>query len=61
MGVKRGEFFKSLLKKHVDELLAGAHVFVARKDVERVGPSAGLIKGLPGNIDPTKQPKNTGT
>ncbi len=57
-GVKREEFFKSLLNKHVDKLLAGAHVFVARKDVERVGPSVGLIKGLPGNIAPTKQPKN---
>jgi hypothetical protein len=58
MGVKREEFFKFLLNKRSDELLTGARVFVARKDEERVEPSGGRIKGLPGNIDPTKQPKN---
>ncbi len=31
---------------------------MARKDEARVEPSGGWIKGLPGNIDPTKQPKN---
>jgi hypothetical protein len=63
MGVKKEEFFKSLLNKRADEPLTGAHVFKARKDearVSRVEPSGGRIKGLLGNIDPTvtKPPKN---
>jgi hypothetical protein len=36
MGVKREEFFKSLLNKRADKLLTGARVFVGRKDEERV-------------------------
>jgi hypothetical protein len=57
MGVKKEEFFKSLLNKRADEILTSARVFMATKDQARVEPY-GRIKGLPGNIDPTKPPKN---
>jgi hypothetical protein len=58
MGVKREEFFKSLLNKHADALLTGARIFVTRMDEELVDHSDCRIKGLPGNIDQTKPPKN---
>ncbi len=57
MGVKREVLFKSLLNKLADELLTGARIFVAQKDEERVEHLDGRIKGLPGNIGPTKPPK----
>jgi hypothetical protein len=58
MGVKKEEFFRSLLNKRADEILTSARVFMATKDQERVEPDGSRIKGLPGNIDPTKPPKN---
>ncbi len=61
MGVKKEEFFKSLLNKRedeLDELLTGARVLMAKKDEARVEPFGSTMKGLPGNIDPTKPPKN---
>ena len=58
MGVKKEEFFKSLLNKRADEILTSARVFMATKDQARVETDGSRIKGLPGNIDPTKPPKN---
>ena len=61
MRVKREDFFRTLLQKRAEEL-AYSRVFVARLDSEpesdlRRGTSSGT-KGLPGNIDPNKPPKN---
>ena len=61
MRVKREDFFRTLLQKRAEEL-AYSRVFVARLDSDpesdlRRGTSSGT-KGLPGNIDPNKPPKN---
>ncbi len=58
MGVKKEEFFKSVLNKRADEILTSVRVFMATKDQALVEPDGSRIKGLPGNIDPTKPPKN---
>ncbi len=47
-----------MLNKRSDEILTSVRVFMATKDQARVEPDCGRIKGLPGNIDPTKPPKN---
>ncbi len=58
MGIKREDFFKSLLSKQTDELLLSARALVARRKDELVtGPEASLI-GVSAGIDVNKQPKN---
>ncbi len=47
-----------MLNKRPDALLRSAHVFMATKDQARVEPYGNRIKGLPGNIGPTKPPKS---
>ncbi len=58
MGVTIEEFFKSLLNKCADELLTGVRIFVARMHEQQEEHLSGRIRGLPGNIDPTKPPKD---
>ena len=61
MKMDREQVFKSLLDKHLDELLGKARALVARMEAEP--PWVGVhnpmhVKGLPDSIDPKKPPRN---
>ena len=58
MGVKREDFFKSLLSKRTDELLFSARALVARMKEELVTSQEGPVTGVPAGIDVNKPPKN---
>ena len=58
MGVKREDFFKSLLSKRTDELLFSARTLVARMKEELVTSPEGPVTGVPAGIDVNKPPKN---
>ena len=58
MGVKREDFFKSLLSKRTDELLFSARVLVERMKVELVTSPEGPVTGVPAGIDVSKPPEN---
>ena len=58
MGVKREDFFKSLLSKRTDELLFSARALVARMKEELVTRPEGPVTGVPAGIDVNKPPKN---
>ena len=58
MGVRRKDFFRSLLHKRADELLVKARALVARMEEEISPRGVARVKGLPEGIDPSKPPKN---
>ena len=58
MGVKREDFFKSLLSKRTDELLFSARAPVAQMKEELVTRPEGLTTGVPVGINVNKPPKN---
>ena len=60
MGVKREDFFKSLLSKRTDELLpvSSTRALVARMKEELVTSPEGQVTGVPAGIDVNKQPNN---
>ena len=58
MGVKREDFFKSLLSKRTDELLFSARVLVTRMKEELVTGPEGSVTGVPAGIEMNKPPKN---
>ena len=57
MGVKREDFFKSLLSKRTDELLFSARVLVTRMKEELVTGPEVSVTGVPAGIDVNKLPK----
>ena len=58
MGIRREDFFKSLLHKRADELLVKARALVAGMEEEISPRGIARVKGLPEGIDPSKPPKN---
>ena len=56
MGVKREDFFKSLLSKGTNELLFSARAIVAKMKEELVTRPKGLVTGVPTGIDVNKPP-----
>ena len=54
MGVKREDFFKSLLSKRTDELLFSVRALVAQMKEELVTNPEGLATGVPAGIDVNK-------
>ena len=58
MGVRRDDFFKSLLSKRTDEMLSSARAMVAQMKEELVTSTEGLVTGVPAGIDVNKPPKN---
>ena len=58
MGVKREDFFKSLLSKRTDELLFSSRPLVAQMKEELVTSPEGPVTGVPAGIDVNKPPKN---
>ena len=60
MGVKREDFFKSLLSKRTNELLFSARALVAQMKEELVTSPEGPVTGVPAGIrvDVNKPPKN---
>ena len=60
MGVKRENFFKSLLSKRTDGQLLSARALVAQMKEELVTRPVGLVTGVPAGIDVNtgKPPKN---
>ena len=57
MGVKREDFFKSLLSKRTDELLSSARALVARMKEELVTSPEGQVTGVAAGIDVNKPPR----
>ena len=51
MGVKRKDFFKSLLSKRTDELLFSARALVAPMKDELLAGPEGSVAGVPAGID----------
>ena len=58
MGVKREDFFKSLLSKRTNELLFSARALVTQIKEELVTRPEELVTGVPPGIDVNKPPKN---
>ena len=58
MGVKREDFFTSLLSKRTYELLFSARALVARVREELVTGPEVSVTGVPAGIDVNKLPKN---
>ena len=58
MGIKREDFFQSLLNKRSDELLYSARALVARMKEDLPTDPEGSVGGVPAGVDVTKPPKN---
>jgi hypothetical protein len=58
MGIRREDFFQSLLSKRLDELLFSVLALVALMKEELPAGQEGAATGVPPGIDVTKQPKN---
>ena len=56
MGVKREDFFKSLLSKRTDELLFSVRALVAQMKEELVTGPEGSVTEVPAGIDVNKPP-----
>jgi hypothetical protein len=58
MGIRREDFFQSLLSKRSDELLFSARALVTRMKEELLAGPEGATAGVPAGIDVNKPPKN---